>query len=86
MELRIPNFSEEGLLENCLGIKFANYDKEGDKFEMRKPFLIDHIIDYLGFEQRMANSQSMSTIKPLIHCALVGNLMLSVTNMMDHLQ
>ena len=42
-------FIEEGLLESYLGVKFIDYDKR-EQSEMTQPFLIDRIIDALGFE------------------------------------
>ena len=59
-------FTEEGSLENYLGVKFVNYNK-GDEFEMKQPFLIDQIIESLDFEIKMTNSQSTPAVKPLLH-------------------
>jgi len=44
-------------LLDYLGIELLDYDK-GGKFEVKQSFLIDGIIDSLGFEQRMTMSQA----------------------------
>ena len=84
-------FTEEGSLENYLGVKFVNYNK-GDEFEMKQPFLIDRIIESLDSEIRMTNSQSTPAVKPLLHRDTDGEARhtswnyRSIIGMMNYLQ
>ena len=84
-------FTDEGSLESYLGVKFIDYDK-GDQFEMTQPFLINRIIESLGFEQRMTNAQPSPAVKPLLHRDLDGEPRRtpwnyrSVIGMMNYLQ
>ena len=84
-------FTEEGSLESYLGVKFVDY-ANGTQFEMTQPFLIDRVIDAIGFDPRMTDARPTPAVKPLLHKDLNGELRRtswnyrSVIGMMNYLQ
>lgn len=84
-------FTEEGTLESYLGVKFIDFDR-GKQFEMTQPFLIDRIIQAVGFEPRMTDARPTPVVKPLLHRDIDGEPRRtswnyrSVIGMMNYLQ
>ena len=58
-------FTDEGPLKNYLGIEFSK--REDGTMEMKQAFLIQRVIDALGFDKDHMNAKENPAVKPILH-------------------